>query len=483
MPLSKKGGITKQMRRKMAANLPLNRPPTHAGLPPSLYVSLQSISDLEEYIQKITSANREALVKMKNKADRIQGAFDAATETISKFQTNSRPYTDMLLVLDVISQNLAEVGQQISRLESSLASETASITLAFNMQQNEITSHREVFGRLDIDEVQPQQPSRRGLTLRSVNVPSPARGSRTVTRPPSPARAPQALASPPKTPPRLVQEPISQFMIRSPSTLDTTMMVTPEQVVFQRCPHMRLHRLLLSADRNAKKMLRQSCKKRCGPSSDNRFTLWPPLAQRIHELPASPEKTTTPPKNLNPNQGVQSATEANDVFASSSSEESVRPASPSTVELRSSPSTILVSSSPIVPASPTPPPPSPSSSIIEQIDGATYVEEPSEDGSLSLSLVCPLPWSERVCYREFPDEPRQPRACDSYFGRRTPCKEECSFYAETGACGHNIEDADGVIRSNSGFQVNFPMPMSGTLDPQEPATFLEQRIYGTPGQQ
>ena len=359
MAVSKKGGISKQLKRKMAANLPLYQPLRYAGLPPALYSQLQTLSSPRDVTSRLMAEVRMELTKLKAKEERVQAAFDAATEVISKFQTNSRSYTDMLLVLDVTSQNLAEIGQQITKLEAQLASGTASIELAFTLQMEEVFNHREAYGRIDSNDDRPPRISRIGLSERSVNVPSPRRPSRGPSRP---ITVPSTSSTTPPSPtanstptPRLVQTSITQFMgtqtqtQATPGVHDTAIIATPEdQVVFHRCGHSRLHRLLLSADRNAKQLLRQSCKKRCGNSTDEKLTLLPPRPQRLRQRlasPASGDLLPDVPVASQINQDLQSKNETTTV----SSEESVVPASSSTIRLGSSPPSIqTLSSSPIV---------------------------------------------------------------------------------------------------------------------------------------
>ena len=67
-------------------------------------------------------------------------------------------------------------------------SDAASAALAFRLQQEEVASHYETFSRLDVQAEEPVQlPTRRGLRLRSINVPTPKRPDQ-VYQQPSPQR-------------------------------------------------------------------------------------------------------------------------------------------------------------------------------------------------------------------------------------------------------------------------------------------------------
>ena len=446
----KKGGLSKQLKRKMAANLPLYNPVSYAGLPPAMYINLQTLQSAEEVNQRQNQGLRHALENLKVKADRIQGAFDAATETISKFKADSDDYTNMLLILDVTSQHLAEVGQQITKLEDLMASNSASINLAFGMQMAELYSHRAVFGRIDANDERPPVASRRGLRLRSTNVPSPSRSVRSSA--PGPSR-PLTPPPSPKPKPPMVQTSITDYMPPEYGTLDTTVLNTPEnQVVFQRCEHFRLHRLLVSADKNAKKMLKQSCRNRCKQGA-GKVTLCPPK-KSCHPLPVAPTPANLPKTNQEPSEVIEVVT--------ISSAESVQPAT-STETIRSSPSTIEISSSPQPQAS--------SDSVIEQIDGLNNVRKldfSTNDSDFDLSLVASLPVNSRGSYRDFDDEPNGPKPCEDVFGRRTPC-HGCSMWEQDGFCFCNCDEQTITIRRpEPGVPDYFAMSMSNDADVEKP---------------
>ena len=271
--MSKRGGLSQQLKRKLPPRPRSPKPPTHAGLPQAHYVALQALPSPGR-LDPDRHSLQKRLNDMKKKQDRIQRSFDVTSEALRKFQVNSKTYTDLLLVLDTLSECLTDVSKKVTEMEEALASDAASAALAYRLQQEEVTSHYEVFGRLDVQPVPPPQPpTRRGLRLRSVNVPSPPR--------PQVDRQPQRPQRRPTVARQLIQTTMPNYVAATvtPGPLDVAMLATPEaEPTYQRCKHNRLIRLNLSAGQNAKKMLRESCKRECGRTTDKLHTLWPPAS-------------------------------------------------------------------------------------------------------------------------------------------------------------------------------------------------------------
>ena len=357
--MSIKSGLSKQLKNKMPAQrqpviIQVQRPFTHAGLPPNLYTELHQIPSPTRLFKK-DKDNLEAQIRtLVKKRDRIQKSFDSATEMAGKFQTNSRNYTDLLGILDMLSAFLTETCQSLTKLEEALASQTASETLAYRLQQEEVDSHFRFVGRLDLPRPQVPElrpPVRRGLRERSVNVPSPA-------RPRPQARAQQVQQQLPSQPSHLdtqagpsrpLRQPvIHRFLTQeepSPGCHDTAMLQTPEtEVEYRRCTHARLHRLNMSADKNVRRQLRLACKASCGRSTADTYTLWNPLpasrarvTQNVVELPAVAVVANLPPLQ-----------EDDDILQSGANENAAQDQaeiSNETIELHTSPTVELGSSS------------------------------------------------------------------------------------------------------------------------------------------
>ena len=281
---NKRGGLSQQLKKKLPDPRFQTPPhvvslqPRHAGLPRPLYTDLHAIPSPGRFFPTALSVLEADVSRLTRIRDRIQSAFDAASNVQSKCQTNSNDYTDLMLVLDVLSANLTETCQKLTAAEAALASETATVQLAYDLQQREVQAHLNFVGRLDMPrpETEARVPTRRGLAIRSVNVPSPIRR----IAPPLPFRGP------------LLQPTIPQLVTPALSTsrLNMAMMATPEpepEIEYRRCTHARLHRLNLSADRNVRRQLKMACRSQCGYSTADKFTLWPPRPARPAQVPAT----------------------------------------------------------------------------------------------------------------------------------------------------------------------------------------------------
>ena len=371
--MSRRGGLSQQLKRKLPPVPRSPKPPTHAGLPRDHYVALQNLPS-PSHLDPDRHGLQKRLNDAKKKQDRVQRSFDVTSEAIRKFQVNSKTYTDLLLVLDTLSECLTDISKRVTDMEEALASDAASAALAYRLQQDEVASHHEVFGRLDAQPTpQAQPPTRRGLRVRSVNVPTPPQPQ--LERQPRPQRRPTVAG-------RLIQTTIPNFVAAAvtPGPLDTAVLNTPDvEPTYQRCKHNRLIRLNLSAGQNAKKMLRESCRRECGRTTDKLHTLWP-------AAPAAPSAPTETGAK------VQSSSSDDDIYVLHSSiikqENQPHEKMPTQVEV------VTISSSeslsPIRPTTagsavpPTPPPspaatPSPPTSPTPQLDGSYEGPKTPED--------------------------------------------------------------------------------------------------------
>ena len=377
--MATKGGLSKQLKKKLPPPqrvpvvINLQRTETHAGLPRQIYTDLHYIPSPSRLFKTEKDDLAAQISSLTRKRDRIQAAFDAASNVAGKFQTNSRDYTDLLLVLDTLSASLTEACQSLTKLEEALASRTASEKLAYNLQLAEVDAHLQFVGRLDQprpqwSEEQPEvrPPTRRGLSERSVNVPSPQRVQR---RQAVRHQQYEPVAGPSRPLRQLV---IDRFLTQQtpPSSHDVAMLETPEpEIEYRRCTHLRLHRLDMSADRNVRRQLKLACKANCGNSTAELYTLWPPLPEgrvqvaqnvvalpdvELPNIPQTPEASLSLPSQANDDQALEEAANLNE-----------------TVELHSSPAAEEINTS--------------SSSIIEQIDGLR------NDHILSLPTPPPSP--------------------------------------------------------------------------------------------
>ena len=374
--MSRRGGLSQQLKRKVPPIPRSPKPPTHAGIPRDHYIALQNLPS-PSHLDPDRHSLQKRLNDAKKKQDRIQRSFDVTSEAIRKFQVNSKTYTDLLLVLDTLSECLTDVSKRVTDMEEVLASDAASAALAYRLQHDEVASHYEAFGRLDAQTLQPQPPSRRGLRVRSVNVPTPPRPQ--SDRQPRPQRRPTVASN-------LIQTTIPNYVAAAvtPGPLDTAVLNTPDvEPTYQRCKHNRLIRLNLSAGQNAKKLLRESCRRECGRTTDKLHTLWP-AASKSSAAPSAPKSTGAK---------VQSGSSSeDDIFILHSSiikkENQPHETMPAQVEV------VTISSSeslsPIRPTTagttvpPTPPPspiatPTPPSSPTPQVDGSYEAPKTPED--------------------------------------------------------------------------------------------------------
>ena len=449
--MSKRDGLSQQLKRKQPSPKEGSSNSikfTYAGLPPALYTDLHSLPGPDVIFGNSHQDMEAKLATLRRKRDKIQQAFDAASNVLGKCQTNSRDYTDLLLVLDILSSCLAEVCQQLAKVEAVLASITASEQLAYSLQMEEVNAHLQFVGRLDQprpswpeDDVrhqrQPRQPRRpRGLVVRSINVPSPIRHRLPVEN-----RVPE-LARP------LTQRTITEYIPPeySPSRHNEAMLETPEtEIQYRRCPHARLHRLNLSADKNARRQLRMACKASCGNSTSSRFTLWPPLPvsrqEQIRQLPdvvvvAQPDVVVAnqpqPAREIAISQSV--ANEQPDSTQAENLNE--------TIELNTSPTAVpRISSSPVRSCSSSSSPArsisSPSSGEVIQLDGHGYDQDHSyQIPSPDLSFLWSLPRNRTRSPASY-SSPRGPRPCDGVFGRASSCS--CELWRQEGWCAHGTE--------------------------------------------
>ena len=320
----------------------------------------------------------------------------------------------------------------------------ASEQLAYTLQMEEVNSHLRFVGRLDqprpswpeIDVRHQRQPRRpRGLSVRSTNIPSPI-----WHRLPVENRLPE-LSRP------LTQTTIPDYVPPeySPSHHNVAMLETPEtEIEYRRCPHSRLHRLNLSADKNARRQLRLACKASCGNSTSSKFTLWPPLPVRrqepVRQLPdvivvTQPDiVVANQPEPTQENAISQSM--ANEQYESTQAEnlnETIELNTSSTAAPRSSPSPAGNSR----PSSPTPSGTSSSSTDVIQLDGHGLDQEASfRVPSPDLSFLWSLPRNRTRSPASY-SSPRGPRPCDSVFGRASSCS--CSLWKREGWCPHGTE--------------------------------------------
>ena len=439
--MERKTGLSKQLKKKMPPKperaLDLARGPrllTHAGLPPVIYTDLHSIPSPNRLFGNGRADLEGQINSLIRKRDRIQAAFDSATEMAGKFQTNSKNYTDLLKILDTLSSCLTDVCQSITKFEAILASQVASESLAYRLQMEEVHSHLNFVGRLDLPRPphgDQRPPSRRGLSLRSLNVPSPVR--------PNPSRQSQQLPDVVAGPSRpLVQSNLPQYWGDAPGSLNTAMLHTPEtEVEYRRCTHARLHRLDLSADKNVRRQLRMACKAKCGYSTADRLTLWAP-APEVPPKSVGSQVVALPDVVVANQPAISQDVAISQVQSKPNEQQALEQAENSndTVELNSS-STVAVSSSPTTAPTTASLPSSPTSDLI-QIDGLhveqifdlpSPVSEECPSSLWSLPKSTPRPRSPYYTCDTCKARERTPIACD---GRITPC--ECSQYRLEGIC-------------------------------------------------
>ena len=441
--MAKRGGLSQQLKRKQPASKEGNDTNvkfTYAGLPPTLYTDLHSLPEPEVLFGNTKQDIEAKLATLRRKRDKIQQAFDAASNVLGKCQTNSRDYSDLLLVLDVLSSCLAEVCQQIAKMEATLASMTASEQLAYTLQMEEVNAHLQFVGRLDqprpswadVDHRHQRQPRRpRGLSVRSTNVPSPVRHRLPVeNRLPELSRPLTQTTIPDYVPPEF-----------SPSHHNVAMLETPEtEIEYRRCPHSRLHRLNLSADKNARRQLRLACKASCGNSTSTKFTLWPPLpvrrqepARQMPDVIAVTQPDIVVANQPEPTQEEEisksTANELPEPTQAANLNDTIELNTSFTVAPRSSSSPTVISR----PSSPSSGTSSASSDVI-QLDGHGLDQETSfRVPSPDLSFLWSLPRNRTRSPASY-SSPRGPRPCDSVFGRATPCS--CRLWKREGWCTH-----------------------------------------------
>lgn len=275
MAKTRKGGLSKQMRKKNASKT------TRAGLSPELYEQLQMIPVTRDLDYPMGAEAREQLERkieaVKAKIHKTDKAIEFQHQILDRVSSLSRYYDRAHYVLENLSMHTTTLQQVLLRLEADLAADDLILSerLAHDLQISEVQSHRVIFGRLDW----PGNPDRpgpapsRGLRERSTNVPTP----RKWYQPSTSADARRQVPEPEVPQQRRV------LALRSPATpsvLDQAIIFTPV-VKFKKCVHRRLHRLVSPSDMKAMKLLLQkSCENVCGKSTDATYTLAPPLGRK-----------------------------------------------------------------------------------------------------------------------------------------------------------------------------------------------------------
>ena len=418
------------MQRQQAAAIQRLRPRAHAGLPPTVYTALQNMAPPTAI--DVGRANLQTkITALTKKQDRIQKAFDASSEVIRKFQTNSKGYSDLLLVLDTLSSCLTDVGKKITKLEEELSSDAASASLAYTLQQKEVATHRQTFGRLDVYLPQEERrPIRKGLSVRSTNVPSPVRQVR--GRQNNQEAGPSFFSPSQRAEPRpLIQTKMPDFIpsTSTPSVHDTAVLQTPEaEATYERCKHNRLIRLNLSAGQNAKKLLRESCRRQCGRSTDAYHTLW--SQKTVQKKADGPLNSEAQAASQLPREGVSSYQDRELPC--------VKEESPNEMGVKNVVEEIDISSSPVASGNsgphtpPSTPPSAESSQLVIQLDGNCNVvndvmgsnknHRPLQPAS---EAIYPIRSGYRPIYPTTPNlspSPRLGRPLSSGCGgRTTPC--------------------------------------------------------------
>ena len=329
--VSKKGGLSKQQRRRLHLEQASRPPvrPKHAGLSPSLYTSLHNIR--RPTAQPLTILGRQRLLaKISHLEARIKDlekSIEAATDLLEVFCNEDDEWVraQIIRMTDSISSSLADARQRLIRLKTEEETDSIQLSLqvAYEIQQNEVRSHDNWIGRLDQPRQPQPQPQPRLIqprlrfppSERNLNLPTPIRPAEV----PGPSNRPHVFHD-------LERSKMQQREVEN--CLNTAAVVTPvaadgatavEKAVCKReifveseneddkavkaeeeeeeedeveplehvtrCVHHRLHRCGATKDlADLKKRLLKSCAKTCGKQkrpSLRKLTLYKPLPQKL----------------------------------------------------------------------------------------------------------------------------------------------------------------------------------------------------------
>ena len=329
--ISKKGGLTKQQRRRLHLEQ-VSRPPhrqqcapirfRHAGLSPSLYTNLHNIR--RPLGQPLTILGRQRLLAkiahLESRIKELEKSIEAATDLLEVFCNEDDEWVraQIIRMTDSISSSLADARQRLIKFKTEEETDSIQLSLqvAYEIQQNEVRSHDNWIGRLDQPrQSQPHPHSRAPPSERNLNLPTPIR----PVEVPGPSNRPHifhdlerskinqryvenclntaAVVTPVAADgatavekavckrefPESKKEPVEDVKATEAEEEDEEEVEAIEQVT--RCVHHRLHRCGATKDlADLKKRLLKSCAKTCGKQkrpSLRKLTLYKPLPQKL----------------------------------------------------------------------------------------------------------------------------------------------------------------------------------------------------------
>ena len=276
---TKKGLNTKKAMKKRGSQLTM----LHAGLSPRTYVGLQNLKDDPFKEGTMTDLERrrkeDELTNLNWRIEKEEKAVSIQKNLIIHFPVDSLAYTEAIEILDVLSSALARSRQRKIDLEQAFYhdDDVRNRRVAHALQTQEVQRHRQDFGRIDLHPrlsesclsyVVESAPQRKGLRLRSMNLPSPVAALPSTSAgllKPVPAR--QGSYIPPQQ--RLfIQTKMEDFFPNiSQKEVKDELEISQQPQIF--CRHYSLFRLLSPAGKLiSKASLKSDCKKSCLLSSD-----------------------------------------------------------------------------------------------------------------------------------------------------------------------------------------------------------------------
>ena len=316
--ISKKGGLSKQQRRRRHLEQS-SRPPvrfTHAGLSPSLYTSLHDIR--RPTANPLTILGRQRLLAkishLETRIKDLEKSIEAARDLLDVFCNPDDEWVraQIIKMTDSISSSLADARQRLVKLKTEEETDSIQLSLqvAYEIQQNEVRSHDDWIGRLDRPR-QPQLQSRSRVppSERNLNLPTPIR----LGEAPGPSNRPHIFHDLERS---REENRLNDAAVVTPVAADGATAVEkavckreffvkaktenePEEDKkveededeieplehVTRCVHHRLHRCGATKDlADLKKRLLKSCAKTCGQQkrpSLRKLTLYKPLPQKL----------------------------------------------------------------------------------------------------------------------------------------------------------------------------------------------------------
>ena len=216
---SKKGGISKQVRRRLHAQGRVIPRLTHAGLAPQMYTALHDI--VRPTVRPLTIHGRELLQRnlrhLRSRIDDLKKSLTSTQDLLEIFSEHEHDEgirESLCKIMDSLSSSLADLQQRLVGLEADELADNyqLSLQLAYELQELEVRSHDQWIGRLDQPRDANPEPLRRPrvLKIRSDNVPSPI-----------PTR-------------RLRQTNLDAFIIGHGSGLNNAAVVTPDDANLQK---------------------------------------------------------------------------------------------------------------------------------------------------------------------------------------------------------------------------------------------------------